>query len=265
MRSWPVSLPVARASGPTVVPTKPRRGIGVPTIPASAAAPGVCRAMEIWELGAVELAAALRGRELSRRRGARAPSQERADAIAAPATRSRCASTSARATRPLAADAQLARGDGRPAVRRADHGQGLALHGGRADHVRLARRSSPTCPTETVAAVRRLEAAGAVIFAKTATPEFCYAGTTPGTAQPARPDADARRLLRRRRGRASPPAPARSPSAATAAARSASRPRSAASSASSRRSAPCRASPARRAGRRSSPTARWRAPSPTRG
>ena len=31
---------------------------------------------------------------------------------------------------------------------------------------------------------RRLEAAGAVIFAKTTTPEFCYAGTTPGTHNP---------------------------------------------------------------------------------
>ena len=39
-------------------------------------------------------------------------------------------------------------------------------------------------PAETVTAVRRLEAAGAVIFAKTATPEFCYAGTTPGTHNP---------------------------------------------------------------------------------
>jgi Asp-tRNA(Asn)/Glu-tRNA(Gln) amidotransferase A subunit family amidase len=42
-------------------------------------------------------------------------------------------------------------------------------------------------PTETVTAVRRLEAAGAVIFAKTTTPEFCYAGTTPGTHNPHAP------------------------------------------------------------------------------
>ena len=43
---------------------------------------------------------------------------------------------------------------------------------------------TPYTPTETVSAVRRLEAAGAVIFAKTTTPEFCYAGTTPGTHNP---------------------------------------------------------------------------------
>src|SRR4051812_27340694 len=46
------------------------------------------------------------------------------------------------------------------------------------------RAVDPLVPSETVAAVARLEAAGAVIFAKTATPEFCYAGTTPGLDNP---------------------------------------------------------------------------------
>ena len=102
--------------------------------------------------------------------------------------------------------------------------------------------SSRSIPVETVAAVRRLEEAGAVIFAKTATPEFCYAGTTPGTHNPHDPTQHARAARPAAPRSRSPPAPARSRSAATAAARSASRPRSAASSASSRRSAPSRAS-----------------------
>src|SRR5262249_22801571 len=40
------------------------------------------------------------------------------------------------------------------------------------------RAVEPYVPSETVAAVERLEAAGAVVYAKTTTPEFCYFGYT---------------------------------------------------------------------------------------
>ena len=63
-----------------MVPTKPRRGFGVPTISLDGGRTGGCRAMEIWELGAVELAAALRDRELSAVEALEAV-LERADAI----------------------------------------------------------------------------------------------------------------------------------------------------------------------------------------
>src|SRR5262249_43669358 len=51
-------------------------------------------------------------------------------------------------------------------------------------HAVASHAVTPFTPVETVAAVRQLEDAGAVIFAKTATPEFCYAGVTPGLANP---------------------------------------------------------------------------------
>ena len=146
------------------------------------------------------------------------------------------------ATRPPRADAQLARGDGRPAVRRPGHRQGLAL-------------AWPAC--------RRRSARRAVEPLRPGRDRRRRAAARGRRRGDLRQDRDARVLLRRhdprarttrttRRGRPaarpaarrsrSPPAPARSRSAATAAARSGSRPRSAASSASSRRSAPCRAS-----------------------
>ena len=136
--------------------------------------------MEIWELGAVELAAALRGRELS--------AVEALDAIEARADaiehlhpfvlRLESARDAA-----LEADRSLARGDGGAlcgvpiTVKDSHYMAGVpTTHGTTA--------VEPYVPDTTVVAVRRLQDAGAVIFAKTATPEFCYAGTTPGTHNP---------------------------------------------------------------------------------
>jgi Asp-tRNA(Asn)/Glu-tRNA(Gln) amidotransferase A subunit family amidase len=136
--------------------------------------------MEIWELGAVELAAALRGCELS--------AVEALDAIEARADtiehlhpfvlRLESARDAA-----LEADRALARGDGGPlcgvpiTVKDSHYMAGVpTTHGTTA--------VEPYVPDTTVVAVRRLQDAGAVIFAKTATPEFCYAGTTPGTHNP---------------------------------------------------------------------------------
>jgi Asp-tRNA(Asn)/Glu-tRNA(Gln) amidotransferase A subunit family amidase len=137
--------------------------------------------MEIWELGAVELAAALRARECSAVE-ALAAVLERAEAVAdlnpfALRLDERALSAA------IDADAQLAADEGGPlcgvplTVKDSHYMAGVpTTHGTRA--------IPPRVPTETVTAVRRLEAAGAVIFAKTATPEFCYAGTTPGTYNP---------------------------------------------------------------------------------
>jgi Asp-tRNA(Asn)/Glu-tRNA(Gln) amidotransferase A subunit family amidase len=136
--------------------------------------------MEIWELGAVELAAALRARELS--------AVEALDAVLARADAIehlhpfvlRLESAHAAAE---AADRALAGGTGGPlcgvpiTVKDSHFMAGVpTTHGTTA--------VEPHVPDSTVAAVRRLQDAGAVIFAKTATPEFCYAGTTPGTHNP---------------------------------------------------------------------------------
>jgi Asp-tRNA(Asn)/Glu-tRNA(Gln) amidotransferase A subunit family amidase len=137
--------------------------------------------MEIWELGAVELAAALRGRECSAVEALDAV-LERADAIEELNPFALRLDERARAAA-LAADAQLARGDGGAlcnvplTVKDSHYMAGVpTMHGTLA--------VPPYTPNETVSAVRRIEAAGGAIFAKTATPEFCYAGTTPGTGNP---------------------------------------------------------------------------------
>jgi Asp-tRNA(Asn)/Glu-tRNA(Gln) amidotransferase A subunit family amidase len=136
--------------------------------------------MEIWELGAVELSAALRERELSAVEALDAVTA-RADAIAHlnPFVL-RLESAREAAER---ADVALAGGEGGPlcgipvTVKDSHYLAGVpTTHGTTA--------VEPYVPDETVVAVRRLEQAGAVIFAKTATPEFCYAGTTPGTHNP---------------------------------------------------------------------------------
>ena len=138
--------------------------------------------MEICDLGAVELAAALRARELSAVDALRAV-LERADAIAALNPFALRLDERAFAAA-VAADAQLALDEGGPlcgvplTVKDSHYVAGVpTTH----RHAPPSRRYTPT---ETVSAVRRLEAAGAVIFAKTTTPEFCYAGTTPGTHNP---------------------------------------------------------------------------------
>ena len=136
--------------------------------------------MEIWELGAVELAAALRARELSAVE-ALAAIEARADALE-PLHPFVLHLERARADAERA-DAQLAAGTGGPlcgvpvTVKDSHYMAGVpTTHGTTA--------VAPDVPETTVVAVRRLQDAGAVIFAKTATPEFCYAGTTPGTHNP---------------------------------------------------------------------------------
>src|SRR5690348_9657781 len=137
--------------------------------------------MEIWELGAVELAAALRARQLSAVDALRAI-LERADAISAFNPFVVRLDERAHAAA-VTADVHLAAGTGGPlcgvplTVKDSHYTAGVpTTHGTSA--------VPPYVPTETVCAVRRLEAAGAVVFAKTTTPEFCYSGMTPGTFNP---------------------------------------------------------------------------------
>ena len=82
-----------------------------------------------------------------------------------------------RAPPPSAADAALAAGTGGPlcgiplTIKDSHYLAGVTAAAG-------SRSLQHFVPTETSAAVERLEAAGAVIFAKTTTPEFCYFGIT---------------------------------------------------------------------------------------
>ena len=137
--------------------------------------------MEICELSAVELAAALRARELSAVDALRAV-QDRADAIAGLNPFALRLDERALAAA-KAADAQLALDEGGAlcgvplTVKDSHYVAGVPTFHGTSS-------VPPYTPPETVCAVRRLEAAGAVVYAKTATPEFCYAGTTPGTLNP---------------------------------------------------------------------------------
>src|SRR5689334_17974359 len=119
--------------------------------------------MEIWELGAVELAAALRARELSAVEALRAV-LARADAVAELNPFALRLDERAMGAA-VAADAALARGEGGAlcgvplTVKDSQYMAGVpTTHGSSA--------VPPYVPTETVCAVRRLEAAGAVIFAK---------------------------------------------------------------------------------------------------
>jgi len=131
------------------------------------------------EMSAVELVAALRRRELSAVE-ALDDALERADAVPeAFVVRLDEGAREAAA----AADAALARGAGGPltgipvTVKDSHWLAGVPT-------TFCSQAVEPLVPVETVAAVRRLEDAGAVIFAKTRTPEFCYAGTTPGLGNP---------------------------------------------------------------------------------
>jgi Asp-tRNA(Asn)/Glu-tRNA(Gln) amidotransferase A subunit family amidase len=84
-------------------------------------------------------------------------------ASAGRSTRSRCASTTARGLRRLARTT--------PSPPDSHYLAGVTAASG-------SRASQDFVPAKTSAAVERLEAAGAVIFAKTTTPEFCYFGIT---------------------------------------------------------------------------------------
>jgi Asp-tRNA(Asn)/Glu-tRNA(Gln) amidotransferase A subunit family amidase len=132
--------------------------------------------MDACDLSATELAAALRRRELTPLDALEAV-LERADAITDEVNpyalrldeRARVAAT--------AAGEMLSRGAGGPltgvpvTVKDSHYMAGIPTM-----HASLA--VEPYVPAETVAAVERLESAGAVVYAKTTTPEFCYFGYT---------------------------------------------------------------------------------------
>jgi Asp-tRNA(Asn)/Glu-tRNA(Gln) amidotransferase A subunit family amidase len=132
--------------------------------------------MDVCDLSATELAAALRRRELTPLDALEAV-LERADAITDEVNpyalrldeHARAAAT--------ATGEMLSRGAGGPltgvpvTVKDSHYMAGIPTM-----HASLA--VEPYVPTETVAAVERLEAAGAVVYAKTTTPEFCYFGYT---------------------------------------------------------------------------------------
>jgi Asp-tRNA(Asn)/Glu-tRNA(Gln) amidotransferase A subunit family amidase len=132
--------------------------------------------MDVCDLSATELAAALRRRELTPLDALEAV-LERADAITEEVNpyalrldeRARAAAT--------ASGERLARGaggplEGIPVTAKDSH----YMAGIPTMHASLA--VEPHVPAETVVAVERLEAAGAVVYAKTTTPEFCYFGYT---------------------------------------------------------------------------------------
>src|SRR5919198_1457483 len=132
--------------------------------------------MDSCSLSAAELAAALRRRELSAIEALDAV-LERADRFAG-AINPFAVGLDERARRAaVAADAALARGEGGqlcgvPITVKDSHWMaGVPSAAG-------SRAAAGFAPGETSAAVERLERAGAVIFAKTATPEFCYFGIT---------------------------------------------------------------------------------------
>jgi Asp-tRNA(Asn)/Glu-tRNA(Gln) amidotransferase A subunit family amidase len=131
---------------------------------------------DVCRLSALELRAALTRRELSAAEALEAV-LDRADAIEGPLNPF-AVRLDDRARRAAAkADAALARGDAGPLC-----GLPLTIK----DSHWLAGVTSAVgshaladfVPHETSAAVERLEAAGAVIYAKTTTPEFCYFGIT---------------------------------------------------------------------------------------
>jgi Asp-tRNA(Asn)/Glu-tRNA(Gln) amidotransferase A subunit family amidase len=132
--------------------------------------------MDVCDLPAVDLAAALRRRDVSAAE-ALAAALERADAATGAFNPfARRLDTRARA-KAAEADAALARGAGGPlagvpvTIKDSHWLAGVPAASG-------SRARTGFVPNESSAAVQRLEHAGAVIFAKTTTPEFCYLGTT---------------------------------------------------------------------------------------
>jgi Asp-tRNA(Asn)/Glu-tRNA(Gln) amidotransferase A subunit family amidase len=132
--------------------------------------------MQICDLSAVQLAAALRAGELSAGEVLDAVLR-RADEIAVPVNpfTARLDDRARRAA--AAADAGLARGEagplcGIPVSTKDSHWMaGVPSTSG-------SRARAGFVPAETVGAIERLEAAGAVVFARTTVPEFCYFGVT---------------------------------------------------------------------------------------
>jgi Asp-tRNA(Asn)/Glu-tRNA(Gln) amidotransferase A subunit family amidase len=132
--------------------------------------------VDICSLSALDLRTALAQRELSAGDALEAV-LARADRIA-PVLNPFAVRFDDRARRAAAAaDAALARGDGGPLC-----GIPLTIKDSHWLAGVTAAVGSPSwegfVPSETSAAVERLEAAGAVIYAKTTTPEFCFHGVT---------------------------------------------------------------------------------------
>jgi aspartyl-tRNA(Asn)/glutamyl-tRNA(Gln) amidotransferase subunit A len=132
--------------------------------------------MDPCQLTALELASSLRSRELSAAEALDAV-LARADRVAEPINPF-AVELSERAQRAAhAADAALAAGTGGPlcgvplTVKDSHYLAGVTAAAG-------SRAAAHHVPSGTSAAIERLEAAGAVIFAKTTTPEFCYFGIT---------------------------------------------------------------------------------------
>ncbi len=130
--------------------------------------------MELWQLTALELSALLRRREVSAVEALEAV-LARADAVG-PAVNAFSVRLDDRAREAAGrADATLARGEGGPLTGvpvTAKDSQWLA--GVESAYGSLTMQGF--VPHQTTVALERLEAAGAVIFAKTAVPEFCYTG-----------------------------------------------------------------------------------------
>jgi Asp-tRNA(Asn)/Glu-tRNA(Gln) amidotransferase A subunit family amidase len=132
--------------------------------------------MDICEFSATELSAALRRRELSATDALDAVLQ-RADEIAGTVNpfSARLDDSARRAAR--AADAALSRGEGGPlcgvpVTTKDSHWMaGVESTSG-------SRARKGFVPAETVGSIERLQAAGAVVFARTTVPEFCYFGVT---------------------------------------------------------------------------------------
>lgn len=136
--------------------------------------------MDICEMSAIELSAALRGRELSATE-ALAAVLERADEIAGTVNpfSARLDDRARRAAR--AADDALARRRrgpkpgplcGVPVSTKDSHWMaGIESTSG-------SRARKGFVPDETMGGIERLEASGAVVFARTTVPEFCYVGIT---------------------------------------------------------------------------------------
>lgn len=132
--------------------------------------------MDVCALSAVELRAALRRGELSAVDALEAV-LERADEIAATFNPFTIRLDSAAREAAKAADEALSRGEGGPlcgipVTTKDSHW----MSGVESTSGSRARRGF--VPAETTASIERLQAAGAVIFARTTTPEFCYFGVT---------------------------------------------------------------------------------------
>jgi Asp-tRNA(Asn)/Glu-tRNA(Gln) amidotransferase A subunit family amidase len=147
--------------------------------------------MDICQLSATELSAALRRGDLSAQDALDAVLR-RADEIAATVNPFSVRLDERARLAAAAADEALARGSGGPlcgvpvSTKDSHWMAGVESTSGSRSRVGFV-------PAETVGAIERLEAAGAVVFARTTVPEFCYFGITESdlfgrTANPWNPD-----------------------------------------------------------------------------